>query len=196
MTASRVFGVDPSEVTSDMRSKVKAMNYGLAYGQTVWGLRNNLRISAEEAQSLMDGYFERFGGVREYLADIVKQARRSEYTETILGRRRYLPDLMSSNRQRRENAERMALNAPPIQGSAADVIKVAMLDVESALAASGLKSRMLLQIHDELLFEVAPPGEEEQLGELVHEKMENAVDLAVPMDVSIGIGENWHAAAH
>ncbi|WP_026927320.1 DNA polymerase I [Granulicoccus phenolivorans] len=194
VTASRVFGVDPSEVTSDMRSKVKAMNYGLAYGQTVWGLRNNLRISAEEAQSLMDGYFERFGGVREYLADIVKQARRSEYTETILGRRRYLPDLMSSNRQRRENAERMALNAP-IQGSAADVIKVAMLDVESALAASGLKSRMLLQIHDELLFEVAP-GEEEQLGELVHEKMENAVDLAVPMDVSIGIGENWHAAAH
>ncbi len=111
VTASRVFGVDPSEVTSDMRSKVKAMNYGLAYGQTVWGLRNNLRISAEEAQSLMDGYFERFGGVREYLADIVKQARRSEYTETILGRRRYLPDLMSSNRQRRENAERMALNA-------------------------------------------------------------------------------------
>ncbi|MDO5681696.1 MAG: DNA polymerase, partial [Propionibacteriaceae bacterium] len=139
-------------------------------------------------------YFEVFGGVRDYLQGIVAQARRTEYTETILGRRRYLPDLMSSNRQRREMAERMALNAP-IQGSAADIIKVAMLDIEAGLAAAGLRSRMLLQVHDELVFEVAP-GEAEVLEELVRERMGNAVHLTVPLDVSVGIGTSWHEAAH
>ena len=142
----------------------------------------------------MEEYFARFGHVRDYLHDIVGQARRTGFTETILGRRRYLPDLTSSNRQRREMAERMALNAP-IQGSAADIIKVAMLDVESALASQGMASRMLLQVHDELVFEVAQ-GEGAALEALVRDKMGHAVDLAVPLEVSVGTGRSWHEAAH
>ena len=142
----------------------------------------------------MDEYFERFGNVRDYLREIVRTAGKTGYTETILGRRRYLPDLTSSNRQRREMAERMALNAP-IQGSAADIIKVAMLDVEAALAAQGLASRMLLQVHDELVFEIAP-GEAEAMEALVRDKMGHAVDLAVPLEVSVGTGRSWHEAAH
>jgi DNA polymerase-1 len=142
----------------------------------------------------MDEYFETFGGVRDYLAGVVDEARRTGYTETILGRRRYLPDLTSDNRQRREMAERMALNAP-IQGSAADIIKVAMLNVDEALKASSLASRMLLQVHDELVFEVAP-GEAEPLEALVREQMAAAADLTVPLDVSVGTGSSWHEAAH
>jgi DNA polymerase-1 len=142
----------------------------------------------------MEEYFETFGGIRDYLGGIVDQARRSGYTETILGRRRYLPDLTSDNRQRREMAERMALNAP-IQGSAADIIKVAMLKVDAALAASSLGSRMLLQVHDELVFDVAP-GESEALEALVREQMAAAAELTVPLDVSVGTGASWHAAAH
>jgi DNA polymerase-1 len=142
----------------------------------------------------MDEYFERFGGVRDYLRSLVAGARRTEYTETILGRRRYLPDLMSDNRQRREMAERMALNAP-IQGSAADIIKVAMLDVEQALHDRQLRSRMLLQVHDELVFEIAP-GERVALEELVRDKMGHAVEMSVPLDVSVGVGRSWHEAAH
>ncbi|MGH3980539.1 MAG: DNA polymerase I, partial [Pseudonocardiaceae bacterium] len=152
-TAARVFGVEPTAVTGEQRAKIKAMNYGLAYGLSAFGLSAQLRISTEEARGLMDEYFQRFGGVRDYLHEVVQQARRDGYTQTILGRRRYLPDLVSDNRQRREMAERMALNAP-IQGSAADIIKVAMLRVEKALRESGLRSRMLLQVHDELVFEV------------------------------------------
>ena len=192
--AARVFGVEPTAVDGAMRAKIKAMNYGLAYGLSAFGLSGQLRISVSEAKGLMEEYFERFGHVRDYLAGIVEDARRTGFTETILGRRRYLPDLTSSNRQRREMAERMALNAP-IQGSAADIIKVAMLDVESGIARAGLSSRMLLQVHDELVFEVAP-GEAEALETIVRERMGHAVDLAVPLDVSVGIGRSWHEAAH
>ncbi|MEV0802675.1 DNA polymerase I [Kribbella sp. NPDC050281] len=194
VTASRVFSVDTAEVTQEQRAKIKAMNYGLAYGLSAYGLSQQLKIGVDEARGLMDEYFERFGGVRDYLRSIVLDAGKSGYTETILGRRRYLPDLTSDNRQRREMAERMALNAP-IQGSAADVIKMAMLKVDASLRESGLKSRMLLQVHDELVFEIAP-GEREPLEELVRRDMGHAVDMAVPLDVSIGIGRTWHEAAH
>ena len=194
ITAARVFGVDAADVSTEQRAKIKAMNYGLAYGLSAFGLSQQLRISTGEAAGLMEEYFETFGGVRDYLGGIVDEARRSGFTETILGRRRYLPDLTSDNRQRRETAERMALNAP-IQGSAADLVKVAMLGVERALAEQGLRSRMLLQVHDELVFEVAP-GESEALAELVRTEMGGAAELAVPLDVSIGSGRSWHDAAH
>ena len=154
VTAARVFDVEPSDVNTEMRAKIKAMNYGLAYGLSAFGLGQQLRIDPSEARGLMDEYFETFGGVRDYLGGVVDEARRTGFTETIWGRRRYLPDLTSDNRQRREMAERMALNAP-IQGSAADLIKVAMLDVDRAIREAGLRSRMLLQVHDELVFEVA-----------------------------------------
>jgi DNA polymerase I len=170
------------------------MNYGLAYGLSAYGLGQQLGIEPAEARGLMDEYFETFGGIRDYLAGIVDQARRTGYTETIMGRRRYLPDLTSDNRQRRDMAERMALNAP-IQGSAADIIKVAMLKVDAALGASGLSSRMLLQVHDELVFEVAP-GESAALEALVREQMAAAAELTVPLDVSVGTGASWHEAAH
>ena len=191
---SRVFGVEPEDVTAEMRSKVKAMSYGLAYGLSAFGLSKQLSISTGEAQGLMDEYFARFGGVRDYLREVVGQARATGYTETMLGRRRYLPDLTSDNRQRREMAERMALNAP-IQGSAADIIKLAMLGVDKALRESGARSRMLLQVHDELVLEVAP-GERDDIEALVRREMGAAVRLDVPLDVSVGVGRSWHDAAH
>jgi DNA polymerase-1 len=194
VTAARVFGVPAQEVTGAMRAKIKAMNYGLAYGLSAYGLGQQLRIDPAEARELMDEYFETFGGVRDYLGGIVDEARRSGFTETILGRRRYLPDLTSDNRQRREMAERMALNAP-IQGSAADIIKVAMLRVARGLEEAGMASRMLLQVHDELVFEVAA-GEAEALEVLVRREMAGAAGLAVPLDVSVGTGRSWHEAAH
>lgn len=194
ITAARVFDVDAADVSVEMRAKIKAMNYGLAYGLSAFGLSQQLRISADEARGLMDEYFETFGGVRDYLRGIVKEATMAGYTATILDRRRYLPDLTSTNRQRQQMAERMALNAP-IQGSAADIIKVAMLGVDKALAEQGLKSRMLLQVHDELVFEVAP-GEREVLEALVRKEMGGAADLTVPLDVSVGTGHSWHEAAH
>jgi DNA polymerase-1 len=194
VTAARVFDVDPSDVNTEMRAKIKAMNYGLAYGLSAFGLGQQLRIDPSEARGLMDEYFETFGGVRDYLGGVVDEARRTGFTETIWGRRRYLPDLTSDNRQRREMAERMALNAP-IQGSAADLIKVAMLGVDRAIREAGLRSRMLLQVHDELVFEVAE-GEREQLDALVREQMGSAADLMVPLDVSVGTGRSWHDAAH
>jgi DNA polymerase-1 len=193
-TAATVFGVAPEAVNTEQRAKIKAMNYGLAYGLSAYGLSQQLSISVEEARGLMDGYFERFGGVRDYLRSLVLQAGRDGYTETVLGRRRYLPDLTSDNRQRREIAERMALNAP-IQGSAADIIKVAMLGVDAALTTAGLQSRLLLQVHDELVFEVAP-GEREAVEELARREMGSAYQLSVPLDVSVGIGTDWHAAGH
>src|SRR5688500_13860902 len=194
ITAARGFGVDADSVTPEQRAKIKAMNYGLAYGLSAFGLSQQLRIDTSEARGLMDEYFETFGGVRDYLGGVVDEARRSGFTETILGRRRYLPDLTSDNRQRREMAERMALNAP-IQGSAADIIKVAMLRVDKAITEAGLRSRMLLQVHDELVFEVAP-GERDALDALVREQMGGAAELAVPLDVSVGTGRSWHEAAH
>jgi DNA polymerase-1 len=194
ITASRVFGVPAEDVTGAMRAKIKAMNYGLAYGLSAFGLSQQLKIEVSEARGLMEEYFERFGHVRDYLHEIVATARRTGFTETVLGRRRYLPDLTSSNRQRREMAERAALNAP-IQGSAADVIKVAMLDVETAIARQGLRSRMLLQVHDELVFEVAA-GERDVFEQLVRDKMGHAVEMSVPLEVSVGVGRSWHEAAH
>jgi DNA polymerase-1 len=193
-TAARVFGVDPADVNTEMRAKIKAMNYGLAYGLSAFGLSQQLKIDTGEARGLMEEYFETFGGIRDYLGGVVDEARRTGFTETIMGRRRYLPDLTSDNRQRREMAERMALNAP-IQGSAADIIKVAMLNVDRGLTQAGLKSRMLLQVHDELVFEVAP-GERAALESLVREQMAAAADLTVPLDVSVGTGRSWHEAAH
>src|SRR5690606_14357130 len=191
---ARVFGVPTDAVTPEMRSKIKAMSYGLAYGLSAFGLSKQLNISTAEASALMDDYFARFGGVRDYLAGVVDEARRTGWTATILGRRRYLPDLTSDNRQRREMAQRMALNAP-IQGSAADIIKVAMLGVDRRLRTEGLASRLLLQVHDELVLEVAP-GELEQVERLVREEMAGAGALAVPLDVSVGVGTSWHEAGH
>jgi DNA polymerase I len=191
---SRVFGVEPSEVTADMRRKIKAMSYGLAYGLSAYGLSQQLGIPPHEAQALMGEYFERFGGVRDYLADVVAEARATGYTETVLGRRRYLPDLTSDNKQRRDMAERMALNAP-IQGSAADIIKVAMLRVGAALDTEKLASRLLLQVHDELVLEVAA-GELEVVETLVRREMGAAYALSVPLDVSVGTGTSWEAAGH
>ncbi|MFI5933483.1 DNA polymerase I [Actinoplanes sp. NPDC051494] len=193
-TASSVFHVPVEEVVPDQRRKIKAMNYGLAYGLSAFGLSNQLGITTEEARGLMNEYFERFGGVRDYLQAVVRRAVQDGYTATILGRRRYLPDLSSDNRQRREMAERMALNAP-IQGSAADIIKVAMLNVDKALRESGLKSRMLLQVHDELVFDMAP-GEKAQLEALVRQQMGEAYPLSVPLEVSVGIGQDWNGADH
>jgi DNA polymerase-1 len=194
ITAARVFDVPADDVTVEMRAKIKAMNYGLAYGLSAFGLSQQLGIEPAEARGLMDEYFQTFGGIRDYLGGVVEEARRTGFTETIKGRRRYLPDLTSDNRQRREMAERMALNAP-IQGSAADIIKIAMLNVDREIAAAGLRSRMLLQVHDELVFEVAT-GEQEALETLVREHMGNAADLTVPLDVSVGFGRSWHDAAH
>ncbi|MEU8257712.1 DNA polymerase I [Micromonospora inaquosa] len=193
-TASSVFGVPLDEVTPDQRRKIKAMNYGLAYGLSAFGLSQQLSISTEEARGLMENYFAGFGGVRDYLQQVVARARQDGYTSTILGRRRYLPDLVSDNRQRRDIAERMALNAP-IQGSAADIIKVAMLHVDTALGDAGLRSRMLLQVHDELVFEVAP-GEREALEALVRREMGGAYPLSVPLEVSVGLGRDWNSADH
>ena len=192
--AAMVFGVPIDEVTPEQRSRIKATSYGLAYGLSPFGLSQQLRIPVPEASALRDRYFERFGGVRDYLAAIVDDARARGYTETMFGRRRYLPDLTSENRQRREMAERAALNAP-IQGSAADIIKIAMVNVVDALEAAGLNSRVLVQIHDELLLEVAP-GEAEAVEALVREQMAQPVRMSVALEVSVGIGGNWMAAAH
>ena len=191
---SRIFGVAPEDVTNEMRSKVKAMSYGLAYGLSAFGLSKQLNISAPEARQLMEDYFERFGGVRDYLRSVVKQAKRDTYTETIFGRRRPFPDLASPNRTLRANAERAALNAP-IQGTAADIIKIAMIRIEARMREAGLGSRMLLQIHDELMFEVVA-GEWETLEALVREEMAGAAELDVPLEVHVGSGANWNAAAH
>ncbi|GAB1817525.1 DNA polymerase I [Herbidospora sp. RD11066] len=191
-TAAKVFDTTPEAVTGEMRAKIKAMNYGLAYGLSDFGLSGQLNIPVAEARALKDEYFEEFGGIRDFLNAIVAQARTDGYTSTILGRRRYLPDLTSDNRQRREMAERMALNAP-IQGSAADIIKVAMLNVQRAI--SGMQSRMLLQVHDELVFEVHP-GELDDLRQVVVKEMAAAYELTVPLDVSVGVGSNWQDAGH
>ncbi|MFJ5859957.1 DNA polymerase I [Pseudarthrobacter sp. NPDC092439] len=191
---SNIFHVPTDQVTSAMRSKVKAMSYGLAYGLTSFGLSKQLEISVDEARTLMKDYFDRFGAVRDYLRGVVDQARIDGYTATIEGRRRYLPDLTSTDRQLRENAERIALNSP-IQGSAADIIKRAMLGVHAELHAQGLKSRMLLQVHDELVLEVAP-GERDAVERLVTEQMAAAADLRVPLEVQIGVGPSWYDAGH
>ncbi|MBV7296141.1 DNA polymerase I [Corynebacterium sp. TAE3-ERU12] len=201
---AKVFEVPIDGVTPDLRRRVKAMSYGLAYGLSAYGLSQQLDIPAGEAKKLMDDYFTRFGGVRDYLQAVVEQARKDGYTATLYDRRRYLPELNSTNRIARENAERAALNSP-IQGTAADIIKVAMLRVDDALKRGGaaadeavrqpLKSRVLLQVHDELVVEVAK-GEEDIVIELLRREMDAAIDLRVPLDISVGSGQNWDAAAH
>jgi DNA polymerase-1 len=191
---SSVFGVEPADVTPLMRTKVKAMSYGLAYGLSAFGLSKQLRIESSEARKLMTDYFDRFGAVRDYLRNVVEQAKVDGYTETIYGRRRPFGDLNSSNRVLRENAERAALNAP-IQGSAADILKIAMLGVATDLRDQGLGSRLLLQVHDELVFEVAP-DELETLTAIVRDRMGGAAQLRVPLEVQVGTGPNWDAAAH
>ena len=192
--ASKAFNLPPESVDPELRRRIKAMSYGLAYGLSAFGLAQQLRIHPDDAREQMEAYFERFGGVRDYLRDVVAAARQDGYTETILGRRRYLPDLTSDNRQRREMAERMALNAP-IQGSAADIIKVAMLGVDRGLREAGLRSRLLLQVHDELVLEVAP-GEREAVEAMVRSQMGGAYRLAVELDVSVGVGRTWDDAGH
>jgi DNA polymerase-1 len=192
--ASRVFNCAAEDVDAEKRRRIKAMSYGLAYGLSAYGLSQQLGIEVDEARGLMQEYFARFGGVRDYLQEVVERARATGYTETMMGRRRYLPDLSSDLRQRREMAERMALNAP-IQGSAADLMKVAMIRAADALAAAGLSSRLLLQVHDELVVEVAP-GERDAVAALVRDAMGTAAALSVPLDVSIGVGRNWEDAGH
>jgi DNA polymerase-1 len=192
--ASQVFDVSSKEVDAEMRRTIKAMSYGLAYGLSSFGLAQQLDIDPAAASALMNKYFERFGGIQDYLKTVVVKAKENGYTQTILGRRRYLPDLSNENRQRREVAERAALNAP-IQGSAADIIKIAMLKVDAEISKNKLKSRLLLQVHDELILEVAV-GEEEILREVVSKQMSAAFKLRVPLDVNIGIGRSWDLAAH
>ncbi|WP_438353013.1 DNA polymerase I [Microbacterium sp. CJ88] len=191
---ARVFGVEPADVTPAMRTKVKAMSYGLVYGLSAFGLSKQLRIDQSEAKLLMTEYFARFGAVRDYLRSSVEQARADGYTETIFGRRRPFPDLTSPNRVLRENAERAALNAP-IQGSAADIMKIALFHIHDEFAAQGLDSRVLMQIHDELVVEVAP-GEWEAAERIVRERMGDAAQLTVPLDVQIGRGGDWNEAGH
>jgi DNA polymerase-1 len=192
--ASRAFDIPTDEVDPEMRRRIKAMSYGLAYGLSAFGLSRQLKITPDEARGQMEAYFTRFGGVRDYLRSVVEDARQTGYTETIMGRRRYLANLTSDNRNLREMAERAALNAP-IQGSAADIIKVAMLGVHRCLQDRNLASRLLLQVHDELVLEIAP-GERDQVEELVRDEMGNAYPLDVPLDVSVGLGRTWHEAAH
>jgi DNA polymerase-1 len=192
--ASQVFGVEKNKVDAEMRRTIKAMSYGLAYGLSSFGLAQQLDIDPNSASELMSKYFERFGGIRDYLKTVVIEAREKGYTETILGRKRYLSDLNHENRLRRDIAERAALNAP-IQGSAADIIKIAMLNVDIQIKKTNLKSRLLLQVHDELILEVSP-GEKDLLSALVKEEMSNAYKLKVPLDVNIGIGKSWDLAAH
>lgn len=191
---SQVFGVQPEDVTAQMRSKVKAMSYGLVYGLSSYGLSQQLNIGVDEARTMMSDYFKRFGGVRDFLRGVVDVARENGYTETIDGRRRYLPDLTSDNRQLRQAAERMALNAP-IQGSAADILKKAMILVDSELKQRSLKSRVLMQVHDELVVEAAV-GEVEVVSEILRTQMGSAIELAVPLEVNVGVGADWNAAAH
>jgi DNA polymerase-1 len=191
---ARIYGVKPSEVTSAMRSKVKAMSYGLVYGLSEFGLAKQLRIPGAEAKQLMADYFARFGGVKRYLDQVVQRAKNLGYTQTIYGRRRPFPDLNSKIFQVRENARRAALNAP-IQGTAADVMKLTMLQIDQKMAEAGLKSQMLLQVHDELVFAVYP-GELQTLRDLVVTTMQHVIELSVPLEVHIGIGSNWELAGH
>jgi DNA polymerase-1 len=192
--AMKAFGLPAEQVTPELRRRIKAMSYGLAYGLSAYGLSGQLKISVDEAKEQMEAYFARFGGVRDYLQNTVAQARKDGYTETVFGRRRYVPDLNSDNRQKREMAERVALNAP-IQGSAADVIKVAMVNVLRRIEREGLRSKMLLQVHDELVCEVVG-DESEAMTTLLIQEMGGAYPLAVPLEVSVGSGANWDAAAH
>ena len=190
MTASKVFGVEVENVTKDMRRKAKAVNFGIVYGQSKYGLAKNLGISNQEAQDFIDKYFEHYPRVKQYMEDKKQFAQLNGYVETIFGRKRYLAsELMSPNFQIREFAQRAAINQP-LQGTAADLIKMAMIEVDKLLKEKGLKSKMIMQVHDELVFEL-PKEELEELKSLVLKAMELDQPLSVPLEIDINYGENW-----
>jgi DNA polymerase-1 len=193
-TASVVFGVAAELVTSELRSRAKAINFGIIYGMGPQRLSRETGMTVPEAKKFIDAYFQRLPKVRGFLDEMLARAEKTGYAETIAGRKRTIPELASEDPRMRANAENIAVNTP-IQGSAADIIKVAMLDVEKALDDAGMHSRMLLQVHDELVFEIGP-GEREALEDVVRTKMGLAVALNVPLDVSVGVGRSWHDAAH
>lgn len=188
-TASKVFGVDLADVTRDMRRKAKEVNFGIMYGIGPFGLSNRLEITQTEAKEIIERYFDRFPNVKQYIGDTIESARKNGYVGTLLGRRRYLPDLRSANRNIRQNAERQAINMP-IQGTAADLIKLAMVHIDSGIRNGALNSTMILQVHDELVFEVHR-NEEDAMRSLVEKNMREALQLSVPLDVEIGSGSNW-----
>jgi DNA polymerase-1 len=188
-TAAKVFGVGVSEITKDMRRKAKEVNFGIMYGIGPFGLANRLEISQGEAKDIIARYFERFPKVKQYINDTITTARSKGYVETLLGRRRYLPDLNSGNQNIRQNAERQAINMP-IQGTAADMLKLAMIEIDRAFTKQDLESQMLLQVHDELVFEVKKK-EEKEVRTIVEKLMRNAMKLNVPIVVEIGVGKNW-----
>ncbi|HVN47886.1 MAG TPA: DNA polymerase, partial [Bacteroidota bacterium] len=188
-TAAKVFGVSASDITRDMRRKAKEVNFGIMYGIGPFGLAHRLDISQTEAKEIIARYFERFPKVQQYIHDTIAKARTDGYVSTLLGRRRYMPDIKSKNQTVRQNAERQAINMP-IQGTAADMIKLAMVHIDAALQKKKLQSTMLIQVHDELVFEI-PAGEEALMRTLVHETMCNALPLAVPIEIEIGTGKNW-----
>ena len=188
-TAAKVFGVDPSDITRDMRRKAKEVNFGIMYGIGPFGLANRLEISQTEAKEIITKYFDRFPNVKQYITDTIETARQTGYVSTLLGRRRYLPDINSRNQNVRGNAERQAINMP-IQGTAADMIKLAMIHLDGEIRKRELQTRMLLQVHDELVFEV-PRSEVTEMKKLVVDKMQNALKLSVPIDVEVGAGSSW-----
>jgi DNA polymerase-1 len=191
-TAASILGIDPEAVTSEQRDRAKAINFGIIYGSTAFGIANQLGIAAGDAQALIDAYFQRYQGVRRFLDETVASARQSGFVTTLLGRRRYLPDLGSRNRVQRAAAERMAVNTV-IQGTEADLIKTAMVRLDLALRELGLAARMILQVHDELVLE-APEGEVEIVSEQARTVMESVFELAVPLRVDVGIGRSWREA--
>jgi DNA polymerase-1 len=188
-TAARIFAVEPADVTIEMRSKAKMVSYGLAYGMEAYGLGQRLNIPTEEAAVILDAYFAAFPRVKQYMEDTVREARQRGYTETLFGRRRPIPELLSSNYRVRQAGERQAMNAG-IQGLAADIFKVALVRLDAALEDAGLASRLVLQVHDEVLVEVAP-GEHDAAGELVPRCMAEAADLRVPLEVNLAFGPSW-----
>ena len=189
ITAAKIFGVEPEEVTADQRRIAKTANFGIMYGISAFGLSQRLKISRAEAKKIIEDYFEKFPAISSFIEDTLTAARENGYVETLFGRRRYLPDINSKNGTVRSLAERTAVNAP-IQGTSADIIKLAMINVDRRLKAEGLKSRMVLQIHDELMFD-ALPEEVEVLQTIVKEEMENVIRLSIPLTVECNYGNNW-----
>jgi DNA polymerase-1 len=188
-TASRVFNVPPEKVTPDMRRLAKTVNFGVIYGMSDYGLEQATDFSREEASQFISAYFEKYPRVKEYIENTKSQARERGYVQTVMGRRRYIPEIKSPNRQVRESAERMAVNMP-VQGTSADIIKIAMVNLHREMEGRKLQTKMTLQVHDELLFEV-PPEEVETMKELVTEIMPQALKLSVPLKIDIKLGKNW-----
>jgi DNA polymerase-1 len=188
-TAAKVYGVPLDAVTSEMRRKAKMVNYGIAYGISAFGLAQRLNIPRKEASEIIDQYFKQFPGIRQYMTDTIALCKKNGYVETVTGRRRYLRDIRSANAAVRGAAERNAINAP-IQGTAADMIKIAMTSIHQELTRRTLKTKMLLQVHDELVFDLYKP-EKETVLPLVEEKMRTAIKLDVPIEVEMGVGQTW-----